>query len=717
MQSYQTTVFCKSSSISEKITLIKSIFNNYYVKSIKLFPDFIETSLNLNKKTYNIQIYFENQKPTFIFANVNNTNNLENELGKKLNYINLQINNYERLEDILYDIVTTFIDLASNSEPIELDLPKDRNKNIATFTNKVEEYKSSLSKTIVSNKVLSTNSLIEMLGDQLIKIHSNKNYFVELENLQNFTVEMSNFNLINPQNNLKVYATVSLPNDIISIPPKITLISNYIFKNNILNIIEKLKPFSDATKWSIKYSISETIDNIYQMITKYGELESIAKSELDGLLTELEYLLSIKSDNISENKLLLEFDEVLANELAGFIDNKINKPKYWSAGTGYGHTSSSTWNIDEYANMLKVRKNKIVEKLTVLFDSISKLAKLEDYEIIKLKSVFTQFILDDNLDSKIISNIATIIVNYYVQFNDNIFTTTTVKTIKDYLEENDITHPINKVAKDIIILSPHILDEFQKVFNEHKFKYYEGEFNSFHYPKDSIVTLSSNQVSRMKEEFRILKKSIILCKEASIFFCVQINNANKIRFMISGPKSTPYEYGLFIFDMTVPNSFPSSPPLVNFSNNGGKRFNPNLYDTGKVCLSLLGTWRGNKEEAWNINTSTFNQLLISIQSQILVDEPYFNEPGYEKSIGSEHGRQMSLEYNYNIRQYTLDHTINDLLEKNNYPEFQDIIKKYFKFQKDDIIKTLNKWNQEMPSSKTVKFQESYNKFIGLVNKL
>jgi len=26
--------------------------------------------------------------------------------------------------------------------------------------------------------------------------------------------------------------------------------------------------------------------------------------------------------------------------------------------------------------------------------------------------------------------------------------------------------------------------------------------------------------------------------------------------------------------------------------NGAIRFNPNLYNWGKVCLSLLGTWRG-----------------------------------------------------------------------------------------------------------------------------
>lgn len=28
------------------------------------------------------------------------------------------------------------------------------------------------------------------------------------------------------------------------------------------------------------------------------------------------------------------------------------------------------------------------------------------------------------------------------------------------------------------------------------------------------------------------------------------------------------------------------------------RLNPNLYETGKVCLSLLGTWTGNRREMW-----------------------------------------------------------------------------------------------------------------------
>ena len=363
---------------------------------------------------------------------------------------------------------------------------------------------------------------------------------------------------------------------------------------------------------------------------------------------------------------------------------------------------------------MKHRKSKIVDKLNILFTKLDETTNLENSDIEKLKSIFKYYMLDDELDTQIVTNIASVISNHNTQFDDKVFISSVVKNVKDYLEDNNIKHHITEIVENIAIPIAN-LDDFQQIFNEYKFKYYDGEFNSFHYPE--IINLTSNQVSRLQKEFQILKKSISLNKEASIFFCIQKNNVNKIKFMISGPKNTPYEYGLLIFDMTMTSAFPSAPPHVNFSNHGSKRFNPNLYNCGKVCLSLLGTWTGDKGESWNINTSTFNQLLISIQSQILVDEPCFNEPGHERNIGTAAGIEESKEYNYNIRQYTLDHAMCDLLSSNKYPEFQDIIKKYFKYQKANIVKTLDKWLEEMPNAKKTKFQESYNKFVNLTNKL
>lgn len=41
---------------------------------------------------------------------------------------------------------------------------------------------------------------------------------------------------------------------------------------------------------------------------------------------------------------------------------------------------------------------------------------------------------------------------------------------------------------------------------------------------------------------------------------------------------------------------------------GSVRFNPNLYNCGKVCLSLLGTWSGAKGETWDPSSSSTLQV-------------------------------------------------------------------------------------------------------------
>eukprot|EP00960_Hanusia_phi_P076223 768533-Hanusia_phi.AAC.1 len=76
--------------------------------------------------------------------------------------------------------------------------------------------------------------------------------------------------------------------------------------------------------------------------------------------------------------------------------------------------------------------------------------------------------------------------------------------------------------------------------------------------------------------------------------------------------------------------YPSSAPHVQFlTTSGGKtRFNPNLYSDGKVCLSILGTWRGESGEMWS-SVQNCHSVMLSIQS-LLDDEPYHNEPGFEK---------------------------------------------------------------------------------------
>ena len=52
------------------------------------------------------------------------------------------------------------------------------------------------------------------------------------------------------------------------------------------------------------------------------------------------------------------------------------------------------------------------------------------------------------------------------------------------------------------------------------------------------------------------------------------------------------------------------------------RVNPNLYEEGKVCLSILGTWAGDRSESWSAARSSLLQAFVSIQGLVLVKEPY-----------------------------------------------------------------------------------------------
>lgn len=78
---------------------------------------------------------------------------------------------------------------------------------------------------------------------------------------------------------------------------------------------------------------------------------------------------------------------------------------------------------------------------------------------------------------------------------------------------------------------------------------------------------------------------------------------------------------------------------------GGLRLNPNLYQCGKVCLSLLNTWTGSKSEQWTPGKSTILQVLLSIQALVLNAKPFFNEPGYVRMSGTPEGEKQSLAYN------------------------------------------------------------------------
>lgn len=127
-------------------------------------------------------------------------------------------------------------------------------------------------------------------------------------------------------------------------------------------------------------------------------------------------------------------------------------------------------------------------------------------------------------------------------------------------------------------------------------------------------------------------------------------DAFKVLFV--GPSDTPYENGLFEFDFFCPAKFPNDPPEALFRTTGGGTvgFNPNLYSNGKVCLSLLNTWSGQK---WTPGVSTLLQVMVSIQAMIFVERPYYNEPGLQGRVN----HAQSQNYNRRTQKATITHAM------------------------------------------------------------
>lgn len=106
-----------------------------------------------------------------------------------------------------------------------------------------------------------------------------------------------------------------------------------------------------------------------------------------------------------------------------------------------------------------------------------------------------------------------------------------------------------------------------------------------------------------------------------------------------------------------------------------------------MCLSLLGTWSG---PGWEPNISTLSQVLIAIQSQIMNDQPYFNEPGYESSAGTPSGKRNVSRHNLQIRLATIRFAMLDQLKKRP-AGFERAVQAHFWYKRAEVRAQLQQW--------------------------
>ena len=151
----------------------------------------------------------------------------------------------------------------------------------------------------------------------------------------------------------------------------------------------------------------------------------------------------------------------------------------------------------------------------------------------------------------------------------------------------------------------------------------EGAPDDHHFTSTSRP-LTASLMRRIAKENEIIQQSL----PDGMFVRTWESRLELLRVLIVGPYDTPYEFAPFVFDLQYGPQFPTSPPNAFFHSWTGNlgRVNPNLYEDGTICLSLLGTWNADKHnEAWSSKESTVLQLIVSLMGLVLVKEPYYSK--------------------------------------------------------------------------------------------
>jgi ubiquitin-protein ligase len=139
------------------------------------------------------------------------------------------------------------------------------------------------------------------------------------------------------------------------------------------------------------------------------------------------------------------------------------------------------------------------------------------------------------------------------------------------------------------------------------------------------VVISKETIKRLANDVKQIMKNPLT--DQGIYYNHSEDDMLKGYAMIIGPSDTPYEYGYYLFQFDFLHNYPFSPPTVTYcTNDGVNRFNPNLYKNGKVCVSILNTWRG---EQWS-GCQTISSVLLTLCT-LLCKNPLLNEPGVHEN--------------------------------------------------------------------------------------
>ena len=238
------------------------------------------------------------------------------------------------------------------------------------------------------------------------------------------------------------------------------------------------------------------------------------------------------------------------------------------------------------------------------------------------------------------------------------------------------------------------------------------------------INLTKETIKRLIKDIKNLNKNPL--HDNGIYYSHDSEDMLKGYALIIGPSDTPYFGGYYFFDFSYPPDYPHTPPIVTYCTNGENiRFNPNLYTSGKVCISLLNTWRG---EQWT-SCQTISTILLTLCS-LLNDTPLLNEPGITEKHNDYDKYNTIINYkNYDI---AILQNIQNILNENihfdaRFRIFEEPMIESLKKNKNKIMKHLEHQKKNIKSQNIstglysmhvrINYTELYNNFSKLFKQM
>ena len=444
--------------------------------------------------------------------------------------------------------------------------------------------------------------------------------------------------------------------------PKMTFIGpQYDFPTN-LDLTLNFKKFSQS-EWSIRESISTIIMDILNVIfQKKIYFTTLSWREEEKVVIEF-----LKEMNYFSNPSY--FDECQKTHEKG-------------EGTGYGKST------DVNQSMIIEEKEKIkIQMFKKCFDIMTNDTELKLYiNCLDIPSKLQVYL--ENSSFLHVNNIKDSVSPWVSFFQNETLT-------KSFHEKNSVKNFSMLENGPNIIVPETEIDNF---------------FNSHYYCKEKPNTEALQKKLFKRIVIEMMDMDVLARQSDNFRFAWTPEKFQFCKFIVFS-ENEPYFGGMFEFHLYFPNNYPGSPPQIHLVTTGGNtvRFNPNLYEGGKVCLSLLGTWSG---EQWNPNINCMTHVIQAISVMILSDQPVQNEPAYSSSMyfDSEDKQETSeilmvRKYKFQIKFYVLKYALLEHL-KNHSSLFYPLFCQIFKTKRETILNSCEKYLQISQSPGFIKIKSA-----------